>query len=237
LGQQVLPEVDEHGNVLAMSQLHSDILSKRKCNEAEKAEKQYKRICIATLIQPYNESEAYNSGEENQVQEKLAECFFHTKSDSEDSIISISDNLQTNSQTNPQTHSNKPFKMNEDMIDDSDTFNKETWSHIVEGWVNMLNDKELDNESANNKQFEFELSGRITHSTDDLSAKWSLLGLFNNLLEASERQTYNIQHPSYTSHTMQEHPTQKHPTQECLTQEYTTKERSTEECLTYTFPK
>ncbi|CAG8719936.1 16619_t:CDS:2, partial [Racocetra fulgida] len=31
--------------VLAMSQLHSSILSKRKCEEIEKAEIQYKRIC------------------------------------------------------------------------------------------------------------------------------------------------------------------------------------------------
>ncbi|CAG8850689.1 23802_t:CDS:1, partial [Gigaspora margarita] len=46
------------------------------------------------------------------------------------------------------------------------------WSHIVEGWVNTLNDEELnDDESTNSKQLEFKLGGHIIHLTDDLLAK------------------------------------------------------------------
>ena len=40
-----------------MSQLRSDILKKRKREEIEKAEQQYKRIHIATPIQPYASDE------------------------------------------------------------------------------------------------------------------------------------------------------------------------------------
>ena len=43
----------------------------------------------------------------------------------------------------------------------------------------------LDNgEDINKESFEFELGGRIIHLADDLLAKWNLLNLFNDSLEA-----------------------------------------------------
>lgn len=173
--------------VLAMSQLRSDILSKRKRNEAEKAEQQYKRIHIAAPIQPYNNKTQEDRVQENRAQEdriqedraqkELTEYFSHTMNNSEESNVSGSDNLQT--------HLDETSKADEDMIDDSDTSHKEDWSFMIESWVSTVNDEELvNNEITNDEELEFELGGRIIHPADDPSAKWSLLELFNDSLEA-----------------------------------------------------
>ncbi len=65
-------------------------------------------------------------------------------------------------------------------------FNVDNWLQIIENWIKMLDvENHLDNgEDINKESFEFELGGRIIHLADDLLAKWNLLNLFNDSLEA-----------------------------------------------------
>lgn len=68
----------------------------------------------------------------------------------------------------------------------SKILNADHWLRIVENWVKMLDiENHLDNgENINEEPVEFELGGRDIHPADDPLAKWDLLNLFNNLLEA-----------------------------------------------------
>ncbi|CAG8527218.1 2113_t:CDS:2 [Scutellospora calospora] len=121
---------------------------------SEEAEQKHKRIQLATPIQPYN------SDNQCTTQEELI-------SDNEDNNLFVSENSQLSeiSQITEVTA--------EDVNDDPDVFSEE-------------NDEDNfnQNESSSNEILEFELGGRITHLADDLLAKWNLLDLFNNSLEA-----------------------------------------------------
>ncbi|CAG8761841.1 10560_t:CDS:1, partial [Racocetra fulgida] len=156
-----------HDKVFAMSQLHGDILSKRRCNEAEEAEQKHKRIRLATPIQPYN------SDNQGTTQEELT-------SDNEDNDLFVSENSQL-SEISQMTEVTA-----EDVNDDPDVFSEESWLNMVENWTNTVDDEDNfdQNESSSNETLEFELGGRITHPADDPLAKWNLLDLFNDSLEA-----------------------------------------------------
>ena len=72
----------KHKKVLAMSQLRSDILHKRKRKNIEKYERQYKRIHIAEPIQEYDENDengefTFNAFDTNDTEEsdELGDAF------------------------------------------------------------------------------------------------------------------------------------------------------------------
>ncbi|CAG8783008.1 7031_t:CDS:1, partial [Racocetra fulgida] len=129
--------------VLAMSQLRSDILTKRKCKEIETAEQQYKLSNIAAPIQPYD----------NDDQESTEPLPF------------VSDN-----ETNPSTPDNPSARPSEISVEDDE---EEHWSHVIENWIDMLNVENcLDNvETIDNEIPEFEFDEHITHPADNQKAK------------------------------------------------------------------
>jgi hypothetical protein len=139
-----------------MSQLRSDILKKRKREEIEKFEQQYKRVHITAPIQPNNDEEERDS-------------FLIDISDDEDEEIDTS-----------------IFNENDDNNNASEIFNVDNWLQVVENWIKMLDiENHLDNgEDINEEPLEFELGGRIIHPADDPLAKWNLLDLFNDSLDA-----------------------------------------------------
>lgn len=139
-----------------MSQLRSDILKKWKREEIEKFEQQYKRVHITALIQPNNDEEERDS-------------FLIDISDDEDEEIDTS-----------------IFNENDDNNNASEIFNVDNWLQVVENWIKMLDiENHLDNgEDINEEPLEFELGGRIIHPADDPLAKWNLLDLFNDSLDA-----------------------------------------------------
>ena len=65
--------------------------------------------------------------------------------------------------------------------------NVDHWLQMVENWIKILDtENHLDNgEDVDEKPLEFELAGRAIHLADDPLAKWDLLNLFNDTLEAS----------------------------------------------------
>ncbi|CAG8471191.1 10201_t:CDS:2 [Cetraspora pellucida] len=71
---------------------------------------------------------------------------------------------------------------NKDVVDDI----KENWSHMMKNLISSLDSENcLDNSNVvDSKPLEFELHGHIIHPVDNLSAKWSLLELFDDSLEA-----------------------------------------------------
>ncbi|CAB4395944.1 unnamed protein product [Rhizophagus irregularis] len=148
-----------HQKVLAMSQLRSDILKMRKREEIDNTEKQYKRIHIAASVQPYNDEEEVDkeAEEETETQINISDC-----EEEADTEISIEDN------------------------NTSEILSADHWLRMVENWVKMLDiENHLDNgENVNEEPIEFELGGRDIHPADDPLAKWDLLFLFNDSLEA-----------------------------------------------------
>jgi|GEM_PF-5690262 len=140
-----------------MSQLRSDILKKRKREEIEKSEQQYKRVHIAAPIQPNNDEEERDS------------CLIDISDDENEEIDAsiIIENDDNNNNT-------------------SEIFNVDNWLQVVENWIKMLDiENHLDNgEDINEEPLEFELGGRVIHPADDPLAKWNLLDLFNDSLEA-----------------------------------------------------
>jgi hypothetical protein len=152
--------------VLAMSQLRSDILSKQKHKEIDMVKRQYKRLHLAIPIQPYE-------SDEDVVHE------------SAESSPSVSDNEINLSTPNNLSESSETPERTEENIDDNA---EEYWSQIIESWIDIVNiEDQLENgETIDNEilGFEFKFGSRITHPADDLSAKWKLLELFDDSLEA-----------------------------------------------------
>jgi hypothetical protein len=143
-----------------MAQLRSDILQKRKYEDAENFEKQYKRIHIAEPIQ-IDEDE----GENNEF----------TFNDS----FNISDTEEEGSEDGNFSDIN--------MTNDVGTVNSEQWIRMVENWIEMVNldEDRLNNEDiTGNETYDFEVGGHNVHPADNSLAKWKLVNLFNESLEA-----------------------------------------------------
>ncbi|CAG8787212.1 21130_t:CDS:2, partial [Cetraspora pellucida] len=138
---------------------------KRKHSEVEKNEQQYKQIHIITSIQPFNEDVTQN---------ELTEPFL-LKSNNKENNLLVSNNLSI--QLSEITEMN-----NKDVVDDIE----ENWSHTIKNLISSLDSENcLDNSNVvDSKLLEFELHRHIIHLVDDPSAKWCLLELFDNLLEA-----------------------------------------------------
>ncbi|CAG8559563.1 2405_t:CDS:1, partial [Scutellospora calospora] len=145
-----------HNKILAMSQLRSNILSNRKRSEVEKDKQQYKRIYNITPIQ--QELAESSSSKSNNVENELLD----------------SNNLST--------QLSETSEMNDDVVNDIE----ENWSYTVKHVIGLLdNENQLDNgKIVDSEPLEFELHGHITHPVDDPLAKWSLLELFYDSLEA-----------------------------------------------------
>ncbi len=143
-----------------MSQLQSDILKKRKREEIEKAEQQHKRIHIATPIQPYNDEKERDDFSQVNISDN-----------EEDEVIILDNNLEDDL----------------NIFDNADEIlSVDHWLRIVENWIEMLDtENHLDNgNNVSEEPIEFELGGYAVHPADDSMAKWNLLNLFNNSLEA-----------------------------------------------------
>ncbi|UZO18766.1 uncharacterized protein OCT59_010078 [Rhizophagus irregularis] len=68
----------------------------------------------------------------------------------------------------------------------SDNINSEQWTKIIENWIKMVNAEiNIDNtEVIGEETYKFEVGRQSIHSADNLLAKWKLLDLFNETLEA-----------------------------------------------------
>ncbi|RGB34187.1 hypothetical protein C1646_760843 [Rhizophagus diaphanus] len=117
------------------------------------------QLALHLFVQPYNDKEEVEkeAEEETETQINISDC--EEKADTE---ISIEDN------------------------NTSEILSADHWLRMVENWVKMLDIKNhLDNgENVNEELIEFELGGRDIHPADDPLAKWDLLFLFNDSLEA-----------------------------------------------------
>ncbi|CAG8525715.1 18255_t:CDS:1 [Acaulospora morrowiae] len=168
-----------------MSQLRSDILSKRNHNEVEKTKQQYKQIHIATPIQPFNDNK-------DMIQKELIESFLLISDNEANSPNNSVQLIKTTNEDIIETINEDIIKTtNKDMIKiiNKDVVNdiEEYWSHMIESLISTLNNENrLDNnEIIDSQLLEFELGGCIIHLVDNPLEKWSLLKLFNDLLEAS----------------------------------------------------
>ncbi|GES95927.1 ribonuclease H-like domain-containing protein [Rhizophagus clarus] len=154
--------------VLAMAQLRSDILHKRKREDTEKYERQYKRIHIAEPIQEYEDEES----EEN---EEFAFNAFDT-SDTEESE-EFEDTFTTSDKSRDDIFENTNNGTN--------ILNSEQWIKMIEHWIELVDtENHLDNDDVINEEtYNFEVDGQDTHPADNPLAKWKLLDLFNESLE------------------------------------------------------
>uniref|UniRef100_U9TC41 Uncharacterized protein n=1 Tax=Rhizophagus irregularis (strain DAOM 181602 / DAOM 197198 / MUCL 43194) TaxID=747089 RepID=U9TC41_RHIID len=68
----------------------------------------------------------------------------------------------------------------------SDNINSEQWTKIIEDWIKMVNAEiNINNtEVIGEETYKFEVGRQSIHSADNLLAKWKLLDLFNETLEA-----------------------------------------------------
>ncbi|CAG8654842.1 14452_t:CDS:2 [Cetraspora pellucida] len=98
-----------------------------------------------------------------QALKESTETFLYATTNNKESNLLASDNSTT--------QSSKTFEVTDkDIIDDTETFNEEHWSHMIKNWVNTLNNKDSD-EIANNELFKVELGECTTHSADNLLVK------------------------------------------------------------------
>ncbi|GBC14012.2 ribonuclease H-like domain-containing protein [Rhizophagus irregularis DAOM 181602=DAOM 197198] len=155
-----------HKKVLAMAQLRSDILCKRKRDDIEISERQYKRLHIAELIQEYQ------SDEEDTNDNEFTFNAFNDSDTEELEETSVIDECNVND-TFEKTNN-------------SDNINSEQWTKIIEDWIKMVNAEiNINNtEVIGEETYEFEIGGQSIHPADNPLAKWKLLDLFNETLEA-----------------------------------------------------
>ena len=68
----------------------------------------------------------------------------------------------------------------------SNVLNTEQWTKMVENWIEMVNTENNlnNNEVVVEETDDFEAGGHDIHPADNPLAKWNLLGLFNESLEA-----------------------------------------------------
>jgi hypothetical protein len=141
-----------------MAQLRSDILYKRKCEDVEISERQFKRIHIAEPIQEYQIDD----------KEKLTFNAFNI-SDTEESDDDANDPFENVNNSNPSI------------------INSEQWTRIIENWIEMINVEDNSENfigGSDEIPYDFEVGGHDTHPADNKLAKWKLLDLFDNSLEA-----------------------------------------------------
>ncbi|GBC34060.2 ribonuclease H-like domain-containing protein [Rhizophagus irregularis DAOM 181602=DAOM 197198] len=155
-----------HKKVLAMAQLRSDILCKRKRDDIEISERQYKRLHIAEPIQEYQ------SDEEDTNDNEFTFNAFNDSDTEELEETSVIDECNVND-TFEKTNN-------------SDNINSEQWTKIIEDWIKMVNAEiNINNtEVIGEETYEFEIGGQSIHPADNPLAKWKLLDLFNETLEA-----------------------------------------------------
>jgi hypothetical protein len=147
-----------------MSQLRSDILRKNRQKAIEKAEKLYKRTHIATPIHPYETSDSEDN-ESNEIED--------------DDIIQVSDE-NDDTHTQPVERASNLKNKNE-----SDTISStEQWVHVIQNWMGMLGEENIDNLDSDASSLEFIAVDRTIHPADDPLAKWNLYSIFNNNLES-----------------------------------------------------
>ncbi|UZO20027.1 uncharacterized protein OCT59_011288 [Rhizophagus irregularis] len=155
-----------HKKVLAMAQLRSDILCKRKRDDIEISERQYKRLHIAEPIQEYQ------SDEEDTNDNEFTFNAFNDSDTEELEETSVIDECNVND-TFEKTNN-------------SDNINSEQWTKIIEDWIKMVNAEiNINNtEVIGEETYEFKIGGQSIHPADNPLAKWKLLDLFNETLEA-----------------------------------------------------
>src|SRR5690242_5064453 len=117
-----------------MSQLRSDIIYKRKRNEIEVSEKQYKRIHIATPIQQYDETE---SNDETESDDEIEEYEELPTESSEDETMK------------PLSSSDTTIIEDTNMIQDIEVSDQDHWERIMEDWFEMLETENYVPESEN----------------------------------------------------------------------------------------
>ena len=146
-----------------MAQLRSDILCKRKCEDIEISERQYKRLHIAEPIQ-----ECQSDDDD----EFTFNAF--NDSDAEEEESPIIDECNINNTFGETDIGNN-------------NLNPEQWTRMVENWIEMVDtENPLDSEDVINEEetYDFEVGGHDTHPADNSLAKWKLLDLFSESLEA-----------------------------------------------------
>ena len=137
-----------------MSQLRSDILSKRKREDAENFEKRYKRIHIAEPIQEYQM-------DEEEHDEFTFNAFNVSDTELEEEEVSSIN------------------KNNIDAFENNNALNSEQWTKLIESWIEMVNAEEnYENATEKETYDDFEVGGYIIHSADNILAKWKLFDLF-----------------------------------------------------------
>jgi hypothetical protein len=146
-----------------MAQLRSNILYKRKREDVENSERQYKRIHIAEPIQEYQADE-----------EKNDEFVFNA--------FNVSDTEELDSDVDDTSENIKN--------DNTPIINSEQWTKMIDNWIEMVNmeENQLDSENfigeSDERPYDFEVGGHDTHPADNMQAKWKLLDLFDESLEA-----------------------------------------------------
>ena len=144
-----------------MAQLRSDILCKRKREASESSERKYKRMHIAEPIQEHEIDD-----------ENYSEFTFNAFdiSDTEELDDDINDSFEN--------------------INSDNALNSERWVQMIENWIEMVNveenqlDRRNDMNESDEEAYEFEIAGHNIHPADNKLAKWKLLDLFDNSLEA-----------------------------------------------------
>lgn len=65
--------------------------------------------------------------------------------------------------------------------------NSEQWTKMIENWIEMVNAEEIQEDfigESDERPYDFEVDGHDTHPADNVLAKWKLLDLFDESLEA-----------------------------------------------------
>ena len=147
-----------------MAQLRSNILCKRKCEDIEISERQYKRLHIAEPIQEYQSDEEDDN-------EFTFNAF--NDSDTEEEETSTIDECNINN-TFGETNNN------------GNILDPEKWTKMIENWIEMVDtENHLDSEDVIDEEtYDFEVGGHNIHSADNSLAKWKLIDLFSESLEA-----------------------------------------------------
>lgn len=147
-----------------MAQLRSNILCKRKCEDIEISERQYKRLHIAEPIQEYQSDEEDDN-------EFTFNAF--NDSDTEEEETSTIDECNINN-TFGETNNN------------GNILDPEKWTKMIENWIEMVDtENHLDSEDVIDEEtYDFEVGGHNIHPADNSLAKWKLIDLFSESLEA-----------------------------------------------------
>jgi len=145
-----------------MAQLRSDILCKRKREDIEISERQYKRLHIAEPIQEYQSDEEDDN-----------EFTFNAFNDSD-------------TEEEEETSTIDECNINNTFGETNNILNPEKWTKMIENWIEMVDaERHLDSEGdVDEETYDFEAGGHDIHPADNSLAKWKLFDLFSESLEA-----------------------------------------------------